>query len=98
MGADDLDFTLSKSFKLGGERSIRIDLTSYNVANKAQLGAPAVNSEYSLVCDANHPNCATKIDPTLPSVPYSSGSNPFGAITSTVNSPRQFQGGARFTF
>jgi hypothetical protein len=74
MGADDLDFTLSKNFKLGKERDIRIDLTSYNVANKAQLGAPAVNPYYS------------------------SSSNPFGAITSTVNSPRQFQGGARFTF
>ena len=74
MGADDLDFTLSKSFKLGGERNIRIDLTSYNVANKAQLGAPAVNPIYS------------------------SSSTPFGTITSTVNSPRQFQGGARFTF
>jgi hypothetical protein len=74
MGADDFDLTLSKSFKLGGERNVRIDLTSYNVANKAQLGAPAVNPYYS------------------------SSSNPFGAITSTVNSPRQFQGGARFTF
>jgi hypothetical protein len=74
MGADDLDFTLSKNFKLGGERNIRIDLTSYNVANKAQLGAPAVNPYYS------------------------SSSTPFGEITSTVNSPRQFQGGARFTF
>jgi len=74
MGADDLDLTLSKSFKLGGERSIRIDLTSYNVANKAQLGAPAVNAYYS------------------------NPSTPFGEITSTVNSPRQFQGGARFTF
>jgi hypothetical protein len=74
MGADDLDFTLSKSFKLGGERNVRIDLTSYNVANKAQLGAPAVNAYYS------------------------NPSTPFGEITSTVNSPRQFQGGARFTF
>ncbi|MFY9854158.1 MAG: hypothetical protein WAK26_09815, partial [Terracidiphilus sp.] len=96
MGADDFDFTLSKSFKLGGERNIRIDLTSYNVTNKAQLGAPTVAPEYGLVCAATDPNCPSATD--LPSVPYSSLSTPFGAITSTVNSPRQFQGGARFTF
>jgi hypothetical protein len=74
MGADDLDLTVSKTFKLAKERDIRIDISSYNVANKAQLGAPAVNPYYS------------------------SASTPFGEITTTVNSPRQFQGSARFTF
>ncbi|MGA3011198.1 MAG: TonB-dependent receptor [Terracidiphilus sp.] len=73
MGADDLDFTLSKNFKLGGERDLHISVSSYNVANRAQFSAPSVPA-------------------------FSTGYQGFGSIGSTVNSPRQFQGGARFTF
>ncbi|MFI5118404.1 MAG: TonB-dependent receptor domain-containing protein [Terriglobales bacterium] len=79
MGANNLDLTLSKSFKLGETRDLRFDISSYNIANRAQLGAPSVPS-------------------------YSSGwgtgptGNGFGQITATINSPRQFQFGARFTF
>ncbi|MGA2807776.1 MAG: carboxypeptidase regulatory-like domain-containing protein [Terracidiphilus sp.] len=42
MGADDLDLTLSKSFKLGKERDLHFDISSYNVANKAQFAPPGV--------------------------------------------------------
>jgi hypothetical protein len=42
MGANELDFTLSKNFKLGEKRNLRFDVTSYNVANKKQLSAPNV--------------------------------------------------------
>lgn len=48
MGANDLDLTLSKTFKLGGERDLRFEISSFNVANKAQFGPPAVVSEYPL--------------------------------------------------
>jgi len=52
MGADDLDLTLSKSFKLGGERNLRFDVSAFNVANKAQFAPPSVVSQYPL--DANN--------------------------------------------
>ena len=48
MGANDLDLTLSKSFKLGGERDLRFEISSFNIANRAQFGPPAVVSEYPL--------------------------------------------------
>ena len=37
MGANDLDLTLSKSFKLGKERDLRFEISSFNVANKAAV-------------------------------------------------------------
>ena len=72
MGAKDVDLSLYKVFPFGEARSLRLDVSSYNVANRPQFGMPDV--------------------PTL-TVPAN-----FGLITSTVNSPRQFQFGARFTF
>jgi hypothetical protein len=42
MGANELDFTLSKSFKLGEKRDLHFDVTSYNVANKKQFSSPNV--------------------------------------------------------
>jgi hypothetical protein len=48
MGANDLDLTLSKNFKLGKERNLRFDISSFNVANKPQFGPPGVPSEYPL--------------------------------------------------
>lgn len=71
-GADDLDLSLYKKFSLGEERELRLDVSSYNIANRAQLG--------------------------MPNVPSLSVPDNFGLIQSTVNSPRQFQFGARFSF
>lgn len=71
-GALNLDLSIYKTLKLGESRDLRFDVSSYNVANRAQLGMPNVPS---LTEPAN-----------------------FGLIQSTVNSPRQFQFGARFTF
>ena len=79
MGANNLDLTLSKSFKLGEKRDLRFDISSYNVANRPQFSAPNVPSNYSGWTTG--PN-----------------GNEFGQITTTSNSPRQFQFGARFTF
>ncbi|MGB6728236.1 MAG: carboxypeptidase regulatory-like domain-containing protein, partial [Terracidiphilus sp.] len=37
MGAQDFDLSLYKNFTLGGEKNLRIEIASYNIANKAQL-------------------------------------------------------------
>jgi hypothetical protein len=47
MGANNLDLTFSKTFKLGEKRDLRFDVSTYNVANKAQFSAPNVPSNYS---------------------------------------------------
>jgi len=73
MGANDVDATLSKSFSLGKERSLRFEISSFNLANKVQFAAPNVSS-------------------------LASGYPSFGQITNSINSPRQFQFGSRFTF
>jgi hypothetical protein len=44
MGANELDVSLFKTFSLGKERDLRIEVSSYNVANRVQLGAPNVSS------------------------------------------------------
>jgi len=79
MGAQDFDLSFYKSFSLGGERNLRFEISSYNIANKTQLGMPSVPSITGVQSD--------------PSVAAN-----FGQITSTVNSPRQFQFSSRFTF
>jgi len=79
MGARNLDLSLYKSFSLGGERNLRIEVSSYNVTNYAQLGMPSVPTI-----------TAVETQPTV--------AETFGQITSTVNTPRQFQFGARFKF
>ncbi len=79
MGAQDFDISLYKHFSLGKERDLRIEVSSYNIANRAQLGMPSVPSVTAI--QTQPAEAAT-----------------FGQITSTVNSPRQFQFGSRFTF
>ncbi len=44
MGAKDVDLSLYKHFSLGSERDIRFEISSYNIANRAQLGAPGTPS------------------------------------------------------
>ena len=72
MGAQDVDISLYKKFKLGEKREIRLDISSYNIFNRAQLG--------------------------IPNTPTLSEPDNIGLIQSTVNTPRQFQFGGRFTF
>ncbi len=77
MGADDLDLTISKNFSLGKGSKLRIDVSSYNIANRKQFGMPS----------------------TLDLTDNIAGNGtPMGQITGTVNTPRQFQFGSRFTF
>ncbi len=79
MGARDLDLSLYKHFSLGGERDLRFEISSYNIANHPQFGMPNVPSM-----------TAVQSSPSEAAV--------FGQITSTANSPRQFQFGTRFSF
>jgi hypothetical protein len=73
MGAQDVDLSLYKNFTIGKERDLRFEISSYNIANKAQFAGPNVSSP-------------------------GSGYSNFGQITSTINTPRQFQFASRFTF
>ncbi len=79
MGAKDLDLSLYKTFSLWGEKKLRLEISSYNVTNTAQLGMP---NTPSITAVSTQPSEAAA----------------FGQITSTVNTPRQFQFGSRFTF
>ena len=45
MGANDVDVSFFKSFTLGKEKALRFDVSSYNVANKAQFAGPNVSQE-----------------------------------------------------
>jgi hypothetical protein len=79
MGAQDFDISLYKHFSLGKERDVRFEISSYNLANRAQLGMPGTPD----ITDVQSSPAEAAV---------------FGQITSTVNSPRQFQFGSRFTF
>ncbi|MGH9586559.1 MAG: carboxypeptidase regulatory-like domain-containing protein [Acidobacteriaceae bacterium] len=79
MGARDVDVSVYKSFPMGEARNLRLDVSSYNLTNTAQLGMPGVPDITDVL--------------TQPDVAAS-----FGQITGTVNTPRQFQFGARFSF
>jgi hypothetical protein len=79
MGAKDVDLSLYKNFSIGKEKDLRFEISSYNIANRVQLGMPGTPSITSV-----------QTNPAEAAV--------FGLITSTVNSPRQFQFASRFTF
>lgn len=44
MGANDVDLSLFKSFHMAGERDLRFEISSFNIANKVQLAAPIVST------------------------------------------------------
>jgi hypothetical protein len=44
MGAQDADLSIYKNFPLGDKRDLRIEVSSYNIANRAQFGMPTVPS------------------------------------------------------
>jgi hypothetical protein len=47
MGAEELDLSLYKNFTIGKEKDLRLEVSSYNVTNKAQFSAPNVSSPAS---------------------------------------------------
>jgi hypothetical protein len=44
MGAKDVDLTLYKNVPIGGERNLRFEVSSFNIANRVQLAGPNVPS------------------------------------------------------
>ncbi|HTD55062.1 MAG TPA: hypothetical protein VK670_06745, partial [Silvibacterium sp.] len=81
MGANNLDLSVYKSFQIREAMAVRIEVSSYNVANRAQFGMPTVPT----------------LTNTLAAVQSGSPSS-FGSIGTTINTPRQFQFAARFSF
>ena len=85
-GARNLDLSVYKTFKFTETKALRFDISGYNMTNFAQYGYPTVNSTYL-------------VQPQQPCDPNTNGyCASFGHISGNVNSPRQFQFGARFTF
>jgi hypothetical protein len=89
-GARNLDVSLYKSFSFGETKALRFDVSSYNVFNKAQFGYPSISSVNSV---NNAIQNAISAGQPVPANPAN-----FGTISNTINTPRQFQFGARFTF
>jgi hypothetical protein len=83
-GTKNVDLSLYKSFQIRETKALRFDVSAYNVANRPQFGQPNVPS-VTAVQTASPPSAGQLADQ-------------FGLITTTVNNPRQFQFGARFTF
>jgi hypothetical protein len=86
-GARDVDVSLYKQFKFGEDRVLRFEASSYNLFNHAQFGMPNITSMgdvYSQILQSPTPSFGAPTN--------------FGQVTATVNSPRQFQFGSRFTF
>ncbi len=42
MGAEDVDISLYKKFSIGEKKELRFEVSSYNIANRAQFGMPNV--------------------------------------------------------
>ncbi len=83
-GSKNVDLSLYKRFQIRETKALRFDVSAYNVANRPQFGQPNVPS-VTAVQTASAPSPGQLADQ-------------FGLITTTVNNPRQFQFGARFTF
>jgi hypothetical protein len=79
MGANDVDLSVYKTFQITEGKTIRIEASSYNIANRPQFGMPLV------------PDLTT----TQSLGQQASG---FGSVLTTINTPRQFQFAARFSF
>lgn len=51
MGAQDVDLTLSKTFVLHKEKTFQVHVSSFNVENRPQFGAPSFPSIQNVVSD-----------------------------------------------
>ncbi len=49
MGAQDVDLTLSRTLAVAKEKSLRFELSAFNIANKAQFAGPNVPSIFNVV-------------------------------------------------
>jgi Carboxypeptidase regulatory-like domain len=83
-GARNIDVSIYKTLKLTETKALRFDISSYNLFNRAQFGYPSMPDMVSV---SNALASGQSVNP-----------NNFGTVTNTINTPRQFQFGARFTF
>ncbi len=51
MGARDVDLTFFKNFTFGNDKNLRFEVSSFNIANKAQFAGPAVPSIFNVESD-----------------------------------------------
>jgi Carboxypeptidase regulatory-like domain len=84
-GAREFDMSIYKTFKFTETKALRFDISAYNLSNTPQFG-------YPIVADM------TSVFNALQQTPNNPSPASFGEITNTLNTPRQFQFGARFTF
>lgn len=85
-GARNLDLSVYKTLKFTETKALRFDVSGYNMTNYAQYGYPTVNN-------------TTLVQPQQPCDPNTNSyCASFGHISQNVNTPRQFQFGARLTF
>ncbi|MBB5055613.1 hypothetical protein HDF16_000282 [Granulicella aggregans] len=89
-GSKDVDLSLYKAFTMANERAIRFDISCYNVANRKQLAAPNVPGVNAILTQSAGPD--GNFNPAYGQAAL------FGSSTATINTPRQFQFGARYTF
>jgi hypothetical protein len=95
-GAREFDMSIYKTLKLTETKELRFDVSAYNLSNTPQFGYPSVPNATSVV---NAIAAAKIADPTCtPNCPVPPNPANFGTISNTINTPRQFQFGARFTF
>jgi hypothetical protein len=95
-GARNIDVSIYKTFKLTENKTLRFDISSYNLFNKPQFGVPSIPN-ISTVGQAIQ-NAPTANPACSPNCPVPANPNGFGTVSNTLNTPRQFQFGARFTF
>lgn len=50
-GAKDVDLTLGKTFQFEGGKRVRLDVSSYNIANRPQFAAPTLPTIQDLAAD-----------------------------------------------
>ena len=81
-GARDFDMSIYKTVKITETKALRFDVSAYNLSNTRQFAEPSRQS----------------ITSASGSVAPGTISTPFGSITQDLNSPRQWQFGARFIF
>ncbi|HZB87770.1 MAG TPA: carboxypeptidase regulatory-like domain-containing protein [Terracidiphilus sp.] len=89
-GAQDLDLSVYKHFAFGETKDLRFEVSSYNIANRAQLGYPTTPDIFDTLTPP-----PTQANPN-PQPPAAAGT--IGQVTATINTPRQFQFSAKFTF
>ncbi len=90
-GGRDWDLSLFKNFPFREHNNLQLQVSSYNLSNYVQFGYPGVFWYYG--CNPSTNTCSnSSLNPTPAQMVG------FGQITGDLNTPRQFQFAARYTF